>query len=99
VEDQTVGEVLMPYITKKRREMLRADEQFAPSAKPETPGELNYAITMLLIEYWTRSPLPGNYTRINDIVGAIECAKLEFQRRVVCAYEDTKILENGDVYP
>lgn len=30
--------------------------------------------------------------------GAIECAKLEFVRRVVSPYEDQKILENGDVY-
>jgi len=31
-------------------------------------------------------------------LGAIECAKLEFIRRVVSPYEDTKIASNGDVY-
>jgi len=31
-------------------------------------------------------------------LGAIECAKLEFIRRVVSPYEDAKIVANGDVY-
>ena len=83
----------MPYINQKRCDELKV------SGQPETCGELNYAITMILIEYWCRGPLPGNYTRINDIVGAVEGAKLEFQRRVVGKYEDQKINENGDVYP
>lgn len=34
-----------------------------------------------------------------EIGGAIECAKLEFYRRVAAPYEDKKIAENGDVYP
>ncbi len=82
----------MPYIKQERRDELKV------SGGPETPGELNYAITMLLIEYWHRSPLPGNYTRINDIVGACCCAMHEFERRIVGKYEDQKIKENGDVY-
>ena len=82
----------MPYINQKRRDALKM------SGVPETPGELNYAITMLLIEYWHHSPLPGNYTRINDISGACTEALAEFRRRVVGKYEDQKITENGDVY-
>lgn len=39
-----------------------------------------------------------NYQGINDIIGALEGAKAEFQRRKVADYEDTKIAENGDVY-
>ena len=35
---------------------------------------------------------------IGDVVNAMECAKLEFYRRVAAPYEDTKIKENGDVY-
>ncbi len=83
----------MPYIKMERRvEMLDVDSGLA-----QTAGELNYLITCLLIDYWRR---PGaNYQRINDIIGACEGAKAEFQRRVVGKYEDQKILENGDVYP
>lgn len=33
-----------------------------------------------------------------DILGAIEGAKAELQRRVLTPYEDQKIAENGDVY-
>lgn len=64
---------------------------------PETPGELNYAITLLLIDYTERKGL--KYSTINDVVGAAEGAKAEYQRRVVAPYEDKKIAENGDVYP
>lgn len=37
--------------------------------------------------------------RMAGALGAVECAKLEFMRRVVAPYEDGKILANGDVYP
>ena len=40
----------------------------------------------------------NSYATINDIIGALEGAKMEFYRRVVAPYEDEKIKENGDVY-
>ena len=61
------------------------------------PGQLNYQITRLLIRYLE---LHGNnYDTMNAIVGALECAKIEFLRRVVSFYEEKKCKENGDVYP
>ena len=63
---------------------------------PTTSGELNYYLTRLCEEYWTC--FGPNYATINDIVGALEGAKLEFYRRIAVPYEDKKILENGDVY-
>jgi hypothetical protein len=39
-----------------------------------------------------------SYRTINDVLGALEGAKLEFYRRVAAPYEDQKIQENGDVY-
>ena len=65
-------------------------------AIPETPGELNYQITCLLKDYMTCNLL--SYQTINDIVGALEGAKLEFYRRIAAPYENDKIEENGDVY-
>lgn len=62
---------------------------------PDNPGELNYVITMLIKNYFNHKPC---YQSINDIVGALEGAKLEFYRRVAAPYEDLKITENGDVY-
>lgn len=60
-------------------------------------GELNYRLTQLALIYVEYRGL--NYATINDVVGAFECAKAEFIRRVVAPYEDAKILANGDVYP
>ena len=62
---------------------------------PATAGQLNYKITMLLIEYFNTW---GSYQSINDVLGALEGAKMEFYRRIAVPYEDKKIKQNGDVY-
>ncbi len=80
----------MPYILKELRHCLRLGD----TAK--NPGELNYQISMLINEYCRGKTL--SYQTINDVVGALEGAKLEFYRRVAGPYEDTKIATNGDVY-
>ena len=80
----------MPYIDKKRREEL--DLKF----DPKTAGELNYVITNQLVNYIF---LNGeSYQTFNDIMGALEGAKLEIYRRQISPYEDVKARENGDVY-
>lgn len=79
----------MPYITNEAKTRL-------PSMGPANPGELNYLITNLLIDYLHK--MGKNYQNINDVLGALEGAKLEFYRRVAAPYEDKKIQENGDVY-
>ena len=35
--------------------------------------------------------------KINEAVGALECAKLEFYRRLAGPCEDRKVAENGDL--
>ena len=83
----------MPYIPADDRDLLTPrTNMFADSA-----GELNFQITQLVIEYLNYNGL--SYQICNDIVGALDGAKAEFQRRVVGPYEDRKIAENGDVYP
>lgn len=82
----------MPYVDPYSKKTL--DEGRAP----ETPGELNYCITQLLIGYASRG-LNLRYDKINDCLGACEGAKAEFYRRVATPYEDNKIIANGDVYP
>lgn len=76
----------MPYIKQNRRYTTDALKA----------GELNYQITRLLNKY--RADHGNNYRIYNDILGALEGAKLEFYRRVVMTYEDKKMEENGDVY-
>lgn len=84
----------MPYITQETRNEL--DVNYPAARTPETSGELNFCITQEIKEYLDANGL--SYQTINDIVGALEGAKAEFQRRVVTPYEDKKIQENGDVY-
>lgn len=80
----------MPYIKQPDRIDLEQNRS------PQTPGELNYVITNLLISYTDFKGL--NYETINSIIGVLECAKLEYYRRLASPYEDAKILQNGDVY-
>lgn len=39
-----------------------------------------------------------DYQHYNEVIGVLECAKLEMYRRCVAGYEDMKINVNGDVY-
>jgi len=82
----------MPYINQSRRQLLEPDEYFVPV----NAGELNYMLTSFCWKYLQRTG--GRYQDINDVLGALEGAKLEFYRRVAAPYEDEKIKENGDVY-
>jgi len=79
----------MPYILKERRNAVLRDG-------PDNSGELNYALTLVIRSYLQRHG--KRYATMNDIVGALDSCKAEFQRRVVAPYEDTKIKENGDCY-
>jgi hypothetical protein len=81
----------MPYIVTEARRRL------ADTGTPLTAGELNYLFTTLCVLYVNDHGL--KYETLNTIVGALESAKAEFQRRVVAPYEDGKIKTNGDVYP
>lgn len=86
----------MPYIKQEDRERITDNGLGIEIDAPNNAGELNYAITMLCDTYFKING--GRYQQINDIVGALEGAKLEFYRRVAAPYEDVKIKENGDVY-
>ena len=81
----------MPYVEKKQRS--RINNGMSP---PETPGELNYAISHICQTYMRKKQ--KRYSTFNDIVGALEAAKLEFYRRIVAPYEDKAIARNGDIY-
>ena len=80
----------MPYITDDSK-----TEIMSKGLKEINAGQLNYTLTQLIKGYLGTN---FNYQRINDVLGALEGAKLEFYRRVVVPYEETKILANGDVY-
>jgi len=82
----------MPYIKQKDREELHNPDCIR---EPMNAGELNFLFTLLIKDYYNSNPC---YQTINDIVGALEGAKLEFYRRIAAPYEKIKMKENGDVY-
>lgn len=82
----------MPYIEAGVRPAIDSGRM-----EPRTAGELNYAITRLVLRYLKKHG--RRYSTMNDILGVLSACGLEFNRRVVAPYEDEKIEENGDVYP
>ncbi len=81
----------MPYIPAEDRTMVRTHRC------PITPGELNYLITNTIIGYLDTLNR-HSYAGYNEVVGVLECVKLEMYRRMVAPYEDKKCVVNGDVY-
>lgn len=75
----------MPYLRKD----LRREDNY------QSDGALNYQITQVCRRYLSENG--ERYDIYEDIVGALECAKLEYYRRMIAPYEDKKIKENGDL--
>ena len=86
----------MPYIPEERRHELGDGTEITEVNQPRTSGELNFLFTRILREYLDERGT--SYATMNDIIGALEACKLEFYRRVIVPYEETKRDANGDVY-
>jgi hypothetical protein len=84
----------MPYIDKTMRIYFHLPLEVTKSI--QTPGQLNYLFTQLFLAYLGNKG--ESYQSFNDIIGALEGAKLELYRRQVAKYEDMKASLNGDVY-
>lgn len=90
----------MPYIKSDRRNELELFASLISNISDigencKNAGELNYTLTKIIHAYFKENG--GRYQQINDIIGALEGAKLEFYRRLVAPYENKKRNENGDV--
>ena len=79
----------MPYVEPHEREGLSV------LVAPTTVGQLNYTITQLCHE-WIQAQ-GTSYVHLNEVVGVLECAKLELYRMVAAPYEDKKRAQNGPV--
>lgn len=94
----------MPYIKQTDRTALNpsidrlvADLKNLHTENPSaTAGNLNYTITAILSSLYCDDV---RYGKINEVIGMLECCKLEFYRRVAAPYETQKAFENGDVFP
>ena len=85
----------MPYITEDDRDQFVFVEgalEDVTKYKKLTAGELQYIIALAI-----KHSQPENYQDMNDVMGALAGAQMEFYRRTVAPYEDTKIVLNGDV--
>lgn len=85
----------MPYISHKVRDDLKHKLVYGGRSIDDA-GELNYMITRMVDQYLKDKKL--SYASINEVIGVLECAKLELYRRIAAPYEDIKISQNGDVY-
>ena len=84
----------MPYIRQIERENLipHIDEL---SKMIEHDGMLNYTITRLCHNWIIK--VGKKYTRLNQVIGVLQCASMEFYRQLASPYEDIKKAENGPV--
>ena len=88
----------MPYISQDERQEI--DSYLEPliaklkdSPTDRLDGRLNYVVSRLLASLYRRK-----YFDYNRAMGVLACASFEFYRRVVAAYEDEKLKEQGDIY-
>jgi hypothetical protein len=86
----------MPYIKKEQRLYFEPLLMILKHRTFADAGELNYMLTEVIQQYFANHP--KNYQSMNDVVGALESCKTEFERRIVKPYEQSKITLNGDVY-
>ena len=88
----------MPYIKQSERPKFKNALDNLVKELLEDPdsmaGNFNYCVTIILKRLIEKNK---RYKTMNDLIGALECAKLELYRRVVGPYEDEKIGTNGDV--
>jgi hypothetical protein len=93
----------MPYIQEHLKTFLKAsissvcnDMNNMDDHGTLSSGILNYLVSSICKDFLS---IKGkNYENLNAIIGALDCAKEEFRRRIVNPYEDVKSKENGDIY-
>lgn len=92
----------MPYLKKEDRKIfintlskLGSIFDTVRTNQRLTAGTLNFLFTK--ISHLYISTMGQNYQHYNDIIGALEGAKLELYRRKVAIYENLKEDVNGDV--
>lgn len=87
----------MPYIPQDRRDGIETELSVDHlNWIPSNAGDLNFVVSMFIANYIRERGC--KYAVLNEMVGALECAKMELNRVIIGPYEDQKIRENGPVY-
>ena len=88
----------MPYISQSRRDEIDAELRAQGSLwTPGNAGDLNYLVSFATANFITKNGLPAD--DIIEMIGALECCKMELYRVLSGSHEDTRIAENGRVHP
>ncbi len=85
----------MPYIPQADRAVL--DQQTLAQMPCNTEGILAYCISRLLKSFLGRRS--ESYANYAAAIGVLDTVKTELYRAMIAAYEDSKMEENGDVWP
>jgi hypothetical protein len=85
----------MPYIAPENRQDFEAIKETLEIYPIESAGEIQYLIALIIKEFMKGKP--KRYATMNDVMGALNGANLEFYRRHVAPYEDECIERNGDI--
>ena len=84
----------MPYIKQEDRVKFKSAAQYL-GMQATCAGDLNYLISLIAHSYLEQKGV--RYANVNEVIGALECCKLELYRAVAAPYEDEKVSENGPV--
>lgn len=95
----------MPYITPRQRNeideclnergCINSIDITSIGDIAQDPGKLNYIISNIIKSYMENKGI--SYSTYNEVIGVLECAKLELYRHHIGPYEQSKIEENGDL--
>lgn len=82
----------MPYIKKEKRVRMDSIVELMKNLNVKADGDLNY----VLFKFCKEGVRPG-YNNYKNFCGELRQCATEIERRILAAYEDMKIKENGDV--
>ena len=88
----------MPYIAEEDRvpyrPIIEELAKIVPEDPKRRPGHINYLVSLLIEKVYGKSM---RYSDHNEVVGVLDCIKLELYRKKTAPYEDKKIAEEGDL--
>jgi len=85
----------MPYISSRDRYKFSEVTEAILDSNIDNGGELQYLISELIAQFMADKP--HRYKTMNEVMGALNGANLEYYRVVVAPYEDKAIAKNGTV--
>lgn len=89
----------MPYITEDRRQFLEPELSNLINKMKQmenlSKGDLNFICYKLGLSFINHKG--KSYQNISDSVDGVRGASEELKRRIQDPYEDSKILQNGDI--